>query len=121
MSRMSVIQQTQSLPEHPLIARKERYHLCLTGVASALVVLITLTAGAVFSLAAALLLNLSAAIYLKDRWVTRLFAGAATAVLVALSTTVLFPVTLPIAVSTTSFIAALSFSHAFIQVALRSS
>lgn len=117
MSAMPLIQQKQPLPSVNQCSKHLRrlvmpIALALGGI---LIGVITILAGGVFGLLAALAFNMGLVIYLKDKWVTRILAAAMCAIIIAVSLAVLLPVAIPAVVPLMGFACTFSVTFASIR------
>ena len=115
MPSMPLIQQKQPFPRpvKALLCRLAVPASCL--IASALIVTITFLAGGIFGLLATFAFNLGLVIYLRDRWITRIFAASISAIILAISLAILFPVTVPVFFPLSGFAIAYSTTYATIK------
>lgn len=114
MPHLSVVQQTQSLP-HKLTSCYKRYGGLSLGLLGLTVSAIATLAGPLFGIIGVLVTNLTLAIHLKNRCVTRLLAASLSGIIVAVSLAALYPVTLPLVLPAATILTSFSITYAFVK------
>lgn len=117
---MSFLQQIQSIPSQSKWIGESPYRKALAVGAILLIETICLIAGNAFTLIGTTALFIGMAVYLKDRWVTRLVAAALTVILIAVSAAALFPAYAPIALGIGGTLAGLIFVYCLYRVIAKS-